>query len=141
MRVYQSKTQISSILCAGLLAAMLSACGGQPQAPAAAPAPVASAPVAVPAPSAAPAVASAAPAPVATAAPAAAPAEHHGHRYGHPMIAMLVGELDQVGIKPEQKAAVDGIVADLEKLGDATKEARTQLSNDIAEGAAAGKLD
>ena len=142
MRVYQSKTQISSILCAGLLAAMLSACGGQPQAPAAAPAPVASAPVAVvPAPSAAPVAASAAPAPAPAAAPAAAPAEHHGHKSGHPMVAMLVGDLAQVGIKPEQKAAVDAIVADLEKLGDAGKEARTQLSNDIAEGAAAGKLD
>ncbi len=140
MRVYQSKTQISSILCAGLLAAMLSACGGQPQAPAAAPSPVASAPVAaMPAPSAAPVVASAAPAPAP--APAAAPAEHHGHKSGHPMVAMLVGDLAQVGIKPEQKAAVDAILADLEKLGDAGKEARTQLSNDLAEGAAAGKLD
>jgi Spy/CpxP family protein refolding chaperone len=57
------------------------------------------------------------------------------------MAAMLVSDLAQVGIKPEQKAAVDGVLADLEKLGDATKEARTQLSNDIAEGAAAGKLD
>ncbi len=57
------------------------------------------------------------------------------------MVEMLVGELAQVGIKPEQKAAVDAILADLEKLGDATKEARTQLSSDVAEGAAAGKLD
>jgi Spy/CpxP family protein refolding chaperone len=57
------------------------------------------------------------------------------------MVAMLVGDLAQVGIKPEQKAAVDAILADLEKLGDAGKEARTQLSNDLAEGAAAGKLD
>jgi Spy/CpxP family protein refolding chaperone len=142
MRVYQSRNQISSILCSGLMAAMLSACGGQPQAPAAAPAPVASAPVAaMPAPSAAPVAPSAAPAPAPTAAPAAAPAEHHGHKSGHPMVAMLIGDLAQVGIKPEQKAAVDAIVADLEKLGDATKEARTQLSNDIADGAAAGKLD
>jgi Spy/CpxP family protein refolding chaperone len=140
MRLYQSKIQISSILCAGLLSAMLLACAEQPQAPAAAPTPVASAPVAaMPAPSAAPVAASAAPAPAA--APAAAPAEHHGHKGGHPMVAMLVDELGQVGIKPEQKAAVDAIVADMEKMGDATKEARTQLSSDIAEGAAAGKLD
>lgn len=57
------------------------------------------------------------------------------------MIAVLVADLAQVGIKPEQKPAIDAIEADLEKLGDATKEGRTQLANDIAEGAAAGKLD
>src|SRR5664280_1363303 len=139
MRIYQAKNQFHSILGAGLLAAMLTACGGTQEAAPVAPTP---APVAaMPAPSAAP-VAPSAVAPAATAAPvAAAPAEHHGYKSHHPMVGMLVAELAQVGIKPEQKAAVDVAEADLEKLGDATKEAQTQLGNDIADGATAGKLD
>jgi Spy/CpxP family protein refolding chaperone len=59
----------------------------------------------------------------------------------HPMVEMLIADLAQVGIKPEQKSAIDGIQADLEKLGDATKDAKMQLDKDIADGAAAGKLD
>src|SRR5664279_3803446 len=128
MRIYQAKNQFHSILGAGLLAAMLSACGGTQEAAPVAPTP---APVAaMPAPSAAPVAPS-----------AVAPAAHHGYKSHHPMVGMLVAELAQVGIKPEQKAAVDVAEADLEKLGDATKEAQTQLGNDIADGAATGKLD
>ena len=54
---------------------------------------------------------------------------------------MLMADLAQVGIKPEQKAAIDGVQADLEKLGDATKDAKAQLDKDIGDGVAAGKLD
>jgi Spy/CpxP family protein refolding chaperone len=58
----------------------------------------------------------------------------------HPVIGMLMANVAEV-IKPEQKATIDGIQADLEKLGDATKDARAQLDADIADGATAGKLD
>jgi len=54
---------------------------------------------------------------------------------------MLVADLDQVGIKPEQKPAIDAIKADLEKLPDSTKEAHSQLVKDLADGVAAGKID
>ena len=57
------------------------------------------------------------------------------------MVEMLMADLAQVGIKSEQKSAIDGIQADLEKLGDATKDAKAQLDKDIADGAGAGKLD
>ena len=36
---------------------------------------------------------------------------------------------------------IDGIQADLEKLGDATKDAKAALDKDVADGVAAGKLD
>jgi len=54
---------------------------------------------------------------------------------------MLLADLDQVGIKPEQKTVIDGIKADLEKLPESAKEAHAQLVKDLADGAAAGKLD
>ena len=142
MRVHTYTNQAHCIVSVSLLALIVSACGGEQQPPAAAPAPMASAPMAaMPAPSAAPVAATPAPAPAASPAPAEAEPEHHGHRSGHPMVAMLMSELSEVGIKPEQKSAVDAIDADIEKLGDATKEGRMQLNNDLAEGAAAGKLD
>ncbi len=141
MRIQAINSKNHSILGVGLLALTFSACGGQPPPPAAAPPPAATAPVAaMPAPSAAPAPTAAAPA--ATAAPAAAaPAEQHGHRMHHPIVAMLMEDLAQVGIKPEQKSTIDGIQADLEKLGDATKDAKAALDKDVADGVAAGKLD
>ncbi|HTA90043.1 MAG TPA: Spy/CpxP family protein refolding chaperone [Polyangiaceae bacterium] len=114
--------------------AVLPACGGSEPPPAAPPPaapPVAAAPAPAPAPEPAPA-----PAPVAEAAPAPAP-KHHGHG----MEGMIIATLDTLDLKPEQKTAVDGIQGDLEKLGEATKEPRAKLENDVADGAAAGKID
>jgi Spy/CpxP family protein refolding chaperone len=59
----------------------------------------------------------------------------------HPMLGMLMVDVAQVGLKPEQQAVVDSIHEDLEKQAAALKEPHAQLSNDLAEGAAAGKLD
>lgn len=59
----------------------------------------------------------------------------------HPALAMLLADVRQVGLRPEQQTSVDTIQADLEKETDALKEPRTQLSNDLADGVAAGKLD
>jgi Spy/CpxP family protein refolding chaperone len=57
------------------------------------------------------------------------------------MVKMLFAELPQVGLRPDQKTTIDSIEADLEKLADVTKEPRTQLAADIAEGVSAGKLN
>jgi Spy/CpxP family protein refolding chaperone len=57
------------------------------------------------------------------------------------MAAMFLASLDSLELKPEQKTTVDGIESDLEKLGDASKDARAKLENDVADGVAAGKLD
>jgi Spy/CpxP family protein refolding chaperone len=54
---------------------------------------------------------------------------------------MLLAEVAQVGLRPEQQAVVDSIQADLDKQTDALKEPRTQLSNDLADGVASGRLD
>jgi len=57
------------------------------------------------------------------------------------MAGMFIASLDSLELKPEQKTAVDGVEADLEKLGDAHKEPRAKLEADVADGVAAGKLD
>ncbi len=57
------------------------------------------------------------------------------------MMGMLVSSLDQLSLKPEQKTVVDGIKSDFEKMPEAMKEARAQFVKDLADGAAAGKLD
>jgi len=57
------------------------------------------------------------------------------------MMGMIIAELDQLSLKPEQKTVVDGIKADFDKMPEATKEAHAQLVKDLADGAAAGKLD
>jgi Spy/CpxP family protein refolding chaperone len=93
---------------------------------------------AAPAPTPAPVV-SAAPAPAVAAAPA--PERKPEHKFHHPAVGMLLAEAGQVGLRPEQQTAVDAIKADLDKQADSTKEQRTQLTNDIADGVAAGKLD
>jgi Spy/CpxP family protein refolding chaperone len=116
--------------------AMLPACGGStppPAPPPPPPAPVAAAPAApapAPAPEATPKAATAEEAPP-------APPKHHRHD----MAGLLVSSLDSVDLKPEQKSAVDGIKSDLEKLGDASKEPRSKLEADVADGVNAGKLD
>ncbi len=139
MRAIQSVATVHSILGTCIAALALSACGGsQPPAPAAPPpAPTMSA-AAAPAP--APVVSAA---PVTSATTAAAPAPEHkfDHRFHHPAIGMLMVEVAQVGLRPEQQTAVDAIKADLDKQADASKAQRTQLTSDIADGVAAGKLD
>jgi Spy/CpxP family protein refolding chaperone len=137
MRTQAKHTKAYSILSVGLLALSMSACGGSTQPPPAPP----PTPMASAAPSAAPIASTPAPAP--TPAPtAAAPAEppHRGPHH-HPMMGMIVAELDQLSLKPEQKVVVDGIKADFDKMPEATKEAHAQLVKDLADGAAAGKLD
>lgn len=57
------------------------------------------------------------------------------------MVEMLVADINEVGIRPDQKSAVDAIDAEFEKFDQATKETRVQLDSDIADGATAGKLD
>jgi Spy/CpxP family protein refolding chaperone len=57
------------------------------------------------------------------------------------MVGMLFMELSQVGLRPEQKMAIDAIDKDLEKLGEATKEQKALLVSDVTEGVAAGKLN
>jgi len=57
------------------------------------------------------------------------------------MEVMLMNTLDSLDLKPEQKTAVEGIEADIEKAGDAAKEPRAKLEADVADGVAAGKLD
>ena len=59
----------------------------------------------------------------------------------HPALGMLMDEVAQVGLKPEQQAAVDAIQADLEKQADTLKAPNEQLSSDLADGVSAGKLD
>ena len=57
------------------------------------------------------------------------------------MTAMLFAGLRSVDLKPEQKAAVDAIETDLDKLHDQHKDGGVKLMNDIADGVAAGKVD
>lgn len=57
------------------------------------------------------------------------------------MIGMLMLDAPELGLKPEQKTAVDAIKAELTKADDAPKADKDQLKADIAAGAAAGKLD
>lgn len=146
---YRSRFAESSLL---LLTAVLApACGGgqsetpPPETAATAPPPVAEAPPPAPAASA-PAPATAAPEPAASAAPAAPPAapaeaEKAGMHHGHGMAAFIVAALGKVEVRPDQKAAIDAAVADLEKQGGAHADAGKQLASDIADGVAAGKID
>jgi Spy/CpxP family protein refolding chaperone len=130
-------TSVPSFVSVGAIAlALLSpACGGsqaEPEAPPPPPPPPAAppppAPVAV-APAPPPAMVEAAP------APPPAPKHHHG------MTAMLFAGLGSIELKPEQKAAVDAIETDLDKLHDQHKDSGAKLMNDIADGVAAGKID
>jgi len=57
------------------------------------------------------------------------------------MAALFFAGLRSVDLKPEQKAAVDSIEADVDKLGDQHKDSGAKLLNDIADGVAAGKVD
>jgi Spy/CpxP family protein refolding chaperone len=57
------------------------------------------------------------------------------------MAALFFAGLRSVDLKPEQKAAVDSIEADLDKLGDQHKDSGAKLMNDIADGVAIGKVD
>ena len=137
MRATQSFGTIYSIFGTCIASLAINACGGSPPPAPAAP-PPAPTMSAAPAPTPAPVV-SAAPAPAAAAAPA--PERKPEHKFHHPAVGMLLAEAGQVGLKPEQQTAVDAIKADLDKQADSTKEQRTQLTNDIADGIAAGKLD
>jgi Spy/CpxP family protein refolding chaperone len=114
------------------------ACGGsQPSEPPAAPPPAPppamapAAPVATTPPAAAPAAS--------TAAPAAPPEKAEEHHHG--MAGLFISSLKSIDIKPEQKAAVDGIESDIGKAGEQHKELGEKLSSDIADGVAAGKID
>jgi Spy/CpxP family protein refolding chaperone len=57
------------------------------------------------------------------------------------MEGMIAASLESLVLKPEQKTAVEGVLSDLEKLGDAAKDPRAKLEADVADGVAAGKLD
>jgi Spy/CpxP family protein refolding chaperone len=90
--------------------------------------------------------ASAAPAPTPSAAatqpPAGAMEAKHprmGHHAG--MAGPLMMSLESVELKPDQKAVVQGIENDLEKLGEKPQEAGRALAVDLADGVAAGKLN
>jgi Spy/CpxP family protein refolding chaperone len=72
-------------------------------------------------------------------APAPPPAPPRRHHPG--MAALFFSSMGSVNLKPEQKTAVDAIEADLEKIGASHKDAGQKLMNDIADGAAAGKID
>ena len=118
--------------------AVLPACSATMPPPAPLPPPVApgSPPVAaatiLPAPTAAAAAATSAEAP---------PPVHRKHHPGGGMVVMFMDGLDLLGLKPEQKAAIERIESDLDKLGDALKEPRARLEQDIADGVVAGKFD
>src|SRR4051812_33070075 len=128
-----SRQALVTLLALGALAG----CGGAQQA---APPPPPPPPPAAPPPPPPPTAASAPPATAApTAEQPAAPAPHHAH--SHTMVDMFVMTLDSLDLRPEQKTAVAGIEADLEKVGDAVKEPRHKLVSDVADGVAAGKLD
>ena len=128
-----------SVVVTSWAALSVGACGGsQPPAPTAPPA----APTVSAAPAPAPTTAmSAAPAPAPTVAAAPAAEPKHEHNFHHPVIGMLMHEVTEVGLRPEQQTAIDGLKADLEKQTDASKAERAQLVADIADGVAAGKLD
>jgi Spy/CpxP family protein refolding chaperone len=136
----------SSLLVLTALAPL--ACGGgqseapPPEAPPAA-APMAAAPPPAPTPAATTAPEAAPAAAPQAAAPAAPPADQHrpGHGHGHGMAALFVESLTKVDLRPDQKAAVDAAIADLEKQGEAHGDAGKQLAGDIADGIAAGKID
>jgi Spy/CpxP family protein refolding chaperone len=57
------------------------------------------------------------------------------------MAALFVESLTKVDLKPDQKAAVDVAISDLQKQGEQHAEAGKQLASDIADGVAAGKID
>lgn len=54
---------------------------------------------------------------------------------------MFFVALRGIDLKPEQKTTIDGIETDLEKLGDEHKDLAAKLTNDVADGVAAGKID
>lgn len=133
---------VNSFLATGVASLALVACASAPapEPVAPAPAPIASSAAPVPAPAQPSAAAVAAtPAPLTSAAPAPEPKPEP--KMHHPGIGMLMLEVADVGLKPEQKSAVDALKADLAKLEDGTKEGRAQLKSDVADGVAAGKLD
>ena len=114
----------------------LPACGGSEQPPAAPPPPPPAAPP-PPAPAPTPVAAAPAPPPPAPAPEPPPPPKHHGHT----MVDMFLATLDSFELRPEQKAAIDGVEADLAKVHDAAKDPRQKLLSDVADGVAAGKLD
>jgi len=129
----------SSLLFAVLSsAALLPACGGSQ--PPAEPPPVAPppAPVANVAPPAPPPEAPA-PAPVAAEAPPAEAPKPKGHHDS--FAAMFIASLDSIDVTADQKAALDGIKADMAKHGEPAKEPREKLESDVADGITAGKID
>lgn len=57
------------------------------------------------------------------------------------MAGFFIASLKSIDIKPEQKAAVDGIESDMAKTGDQHRELGEKLATDIADGVAGGKID
>jgi Spy/CpxP family protein refolding chaperone len=57
------------------------------------------------------------------------------------MTALLLMSVKSLELKPDQKAEVAAIEADLEKLGQQHQGLGEKLGNDVAEGVAAGKID
>jgi Spy/CpxP family protein refolding chaperone len=146
-------TLVSSRSRLALVVTLLSAvgCGGSQEKSAAAPAaPSATAPAkpvaqasAAPSAAAAPVVSakpssSAAPA-VAAAAPAASPAKLPTHPRTIPDFFLVA--LGGIELKPEQKATIQSIEVDLDKIREAPRAARQQLIVDLADGVGANKLD
>ncbi len=123
-----------------LVSCGLPGCAGNQSQPPPAPQPT----VAPPPPATTSAPLAAAPPPAApSAAPVeAAPARPKHHLGPHHMLAaMFFWSTDSVELKPEQRATVEGIEAELEKVPDAAAEPHRKLANDIADGVAAGKLN
>ena len=59
----------------------------------------------------------------------------------HPAVALLLAEVDHVGLRPDQQTELDAVQAALEKQTAVLNEPRTELSRHLADGVAAGKLD
>jgi Spy/CpxP family protein refolding chaperone len=57
------------------------------------------------------------------------------------MAGWLFASIADVDLRPDQKPLVDAIEADLRKAGDPAKDAEKQLTSDVADGVAAGKID
>ena len=137
MRKFTLFTTPSVVLALLSSALVLPACGGSappPEAPpVAAPPPVTAAPTPPPAPVPAPA-------PTAEAAPAPEPPKPHMN-HQHMMAALFIDSLDSLDLSADQKAQIEPIKASMLAHAEVTKEPRTKLEADVADGVAAGKLD